>query len=333
MRNGRAPYNSLGKGTIHRFDDATLKAGAIYKVNGRNYLSAHIDYGTRAPIVDQIYISPRIQDKVAPDVKSERIFSGDFSYVWNYRRFRGTLTGFIVDISDATERFGFYDEQYNTYTNFVLSGVKRVNNGVELGMSYTITPSVTATFAGTYSKYRYKNNPMGTRSFENGLYADTTNMVYLKNYYAGSVPQTVMNLGIDWAAPNQWFFNVNGTWQGDAYVNLSPAYHEALPGLWDSLDAPTPETLRDKIAELSKQDKLKDAFSLNVSIGKLVYLNRKVSLNFNLNVSNVLNNKNVVTYAYQQGRLDTNTYIRDKYPNRYSYAQGVRVFFNVGVKF
>ena len=84
---------------------------------------------------------------------------------------------------------------------------------------------------------------------------------------------------------------------------------------------------------MSAQDKLKNAFSLNISIGKLLYINRKVSMNFNLNINNVLNNKDICTYAYQQGRLDTSNYIRDKYPNKYTYAQGVKVFFNVGVRF
>ena len=42
------------------------------------------------------------------------------------------------------------------------------------------------------------------------------------------------------------------------------------------------------IKELSTQDKLKNAFVLNLSIGKVVYL-KKVSLNFNLNVNNILN--------------------------------------------
>ena len=68
-------------------------------------------------------------------------------------------------------------------------------------------------------------------------------------------------------------------------------------------------------------------------MGKLIYINRKVSLNLNLNVNNVLNNRDIVTNAYQQGRLDTKNYIRDKYPNKYQYAQGVKVFFNVGVRF
>lgn len=331
MRNGRAPLNSLGKGDTHRFDEGAVKAGATYKINGRNYIQAHAEYGSRAPLIDQIYVSPRIEDYVAPGVQSERVLSGDIGYIWNFRRFRGSVTAYYNQIDDATERFGFYDEQYQTYTNFVLSGVKRVNKGVELGMEFKITPSVTASFAGTYARYQYKNNPMGTRSFENGLYADTTNVVYLKNFYAGSVPQTVFNIGIDWAAPKQWFFGINGTWQGDAYVNLSPAYHEALPELWKLY--PDEAILSAKIRELAAQEKLNDAFSLNVSIGKLIYINRKVSLNVNLNINNVLNNCDVVTYAYQQGRLDTSNYIRDKYPNRYTYAQGIKAFLNVGVRF
>ena len=47
----------------------------------------------------------------------------------------------------------------------------------------------------------------------------------------------------------------------------------------------------------------------------------------------MLNNRDVVTYAYQQGRVDTKTYNRSQYPNRYQYAQGIRAFLNVGVRF
>jgi hypothetical protein len=333
MRNGRAPQNSLGKSQVLSFDNASVKAGATYKLNGRNYFSAHIMYGTRAPLADQVFVAPRVKNTVVDGVESERDFTMDATYGWNYRRFRGAITAFYTDMSNVIERTGFYDDRYNTYAIYALQGVRKVNKGVELGMSYKITPSLTATFAGTYARYQYKNNPKGTRSFENGLYADTTQTVYLKNYYAGSTPQVVGNLGLDWAAPKNWFFGINGTWQGDAYVNLSPAYHEELPDLWKSIPNCTEELLAAKIKELSAQDKLKDAFSLNISIGKLVYINRKVSMNFNLNLNNVLNNKNVVTYAYQQGRLDTSDYDRNAYPNRYTYAQGIKLFLNAGIRF
>lgn len=333
MRNGRAPLNSLGNSSTSQFDNAGVKAGATYKLDGRNFFTAHISYGTRAPLADQAFIAPRVKNTLVSDLRSERDFSADISYGWAYRRFRGALTAYYVNLDNVTERTGFYDDRYSTYTIYALTGVRKVSKGIELGMSFKITPSLTATFAGTYAKYQYKNNPQGTRSFENGLYADTTQTVYLKNFYVGSTPQTVCNLGLDWAAPGNWFFNVNGTWMGDAYVSLSPAYHEALPELWKNIENCTPEKLQAKIEELSTQDKLKNAFSLNVSVGKLIYINRKVSLNLNLNVNNVLNNRDIVTNAYQQGRLDTKNYIRDKYPNKYQYAQGVKVFFNVGVRF
>ena len=72
------------------------------------------------------------------------------------------------------------------------------------------------------------------------------------------------------------------------------------------------------------------------SIGKLIYINRKLSLNINLNLNNITNNRDVVTYAYQQGRLRTsgdNAWDRNAYPTRYNYAQGFRMYLNVGIRF
>ncbi len=333
MRNGRAPQNSLGKSATSKFDNAMVKAGATYKLDGRNFFTLHAQYGTSAPLADHSFIAPRVKNTLVEGLESERDFSVDFSYSWSYRRFRGAISAYYTMMDNVTERTGFYDDRYSTYAIFALQGVRKVHKGVELGMAFKITPSLTATFAGTYARYQYKNNPNGTRSFENGLHPDTTQTVYLKNYYVGSTPQSVFNLGLDYAAPNNWYFGINGTWQGDAYVNLSPAYHEALPDLWKNIPDCTPEKLQAKIEELSVQDKLKNAFSLNLSIGKVIYINRSVTMNINLNVNNVLNNKDVCTYAYQQGRIDTKDYNRDKYPNKYSYAQGVRAFLNLGIRF
>lgn len=332
MRNGRAPHNSLGKSTMQRFDNAGVKLGATYKLDGRNYFNAHLDYGTRAPLFDNVFIAPRVKNATVANPENERDFAADLGYTWNYRRFRGSISAYYTEMANAVERNGFYDETYQTYVNYMLTDVKRVYKGIELGMAFKITPSVTASFAGTISRFQYKNNPKSTRSFENGMYPDSTQTVYLKNYYLGSVPQTQANLGIDWAAPGNWFFNVNGTFQGDAYVNLAPAFHEAIPELWKQYGNSEEELLA-KIEELSEQDKIKNAFTLNLSIGKLIYINRKVSLNINVNINNILNNRDVVTYAYQQGRLDTKNYDRSAYPNRLSYAQGIRAFVNVGVRF
>ena len=167
--------------------------------------------------------------------------------------------------------------------------------------------------------------------YENGMLPDTTTTVYLRNFYVGGTPQTAANIGIDWAAPKNWYFNVNATWAGDAYVNLSPVRHEAMPNLWEKY--PSYETLEGKMNELAVQDKLKDAFVLNASIGKVFYLNRKVSLNANININNILNNRNIQTYGYQQSRMDVTNYDVTKYPNKISYSQGIKIFANLGIRF
>lgn len=331
MRNGRSPYNSLGHGLEHRFDNGALKAGATYKIDGRNYLMGHAEYGTKAPNVYDSYVSPRVKDDAVKGLSSERIVSGDLTYGWNYRRFRGSLTGFATQINGATEKTVFYDDEYATNVNYIMTGVRRVYKGVELGMAFKVTPSITLSAAGTIASYRYKNNPEGTRNFDNGAYADTTQTVYLKNMVIGGTPQKAFNVGIDWAAPHSWFFNVNASWMRDAYVSLAPRYHEALPTLWQSFG--TEAELEAKIREISTQPRMNNAFVLNASIGKVVYINRKVSLNINLNLNNITNNRDIMTNAYQQGRLDTKNWDVNRYPYRLSYAQGFKAYLNVGVRF
>lgn len=330
MRNGRAPENSYGKGETHRFDNVAFKAGATYKLDGRNFFMINGAYETRAPLFEYAYISPRIKDDAISGLSNERIITGDISYMWNYRRFRGRITGFWTEMYDQTERTSFYDDQYSTFMNYVLKGVHKTYKGVEIGMAYKITPSLTATFAGTYSRYQYKNRPIGVRSYENGMMPDTAQVVYLKNFYVGGTPQTAANIGIDWAAPNNWYFGINASWMGDAYVNLSPIRHEALPKLWEKY--PDEALLQEKMEELATQEKLNDAFVLNASIGKSIYIN-KVALNINVNVDNILNNRKIQTYAYQQGRFDYTNYDINKYPSKYFYAQGIKVFVNLGIRF
>lgn len=331
MRNGRSPHNSYGKGEIHRFDNGMAKVGVTYKLDGRNSFTVHGSYGTMAPIFDQAYVSPRIKDDVITGLKSGRILSGDVSYSFNYRRVKGSITGFWTNMYDMTERTSFYDDQYSTFMNYVLTGVNRTYKGVEAGIAVKVLPSVTVSAAGTYSRYQYKNRPTGTRSYENGMADDVTQTVYLENYYVGGTPQQAYNLAIDWAAPHNWYFNVNGSWMADAYVSLSPIRHEAMPNLWTICSSE--EELNAKIDEITRQEKLNDAFVLNASIGKVVYLNRKLSLNFNLNVNNVLNNRKIQTGGYQQGRFDYTNYTTTKFPNKYYYAQGIKIYFNVGLKF
>lgn len=330
MRNGRAPENSYGTGKRHTFDNAAAKAGATYKINGRNYFAAHAAYGTRAPLADYAYVSPRIKDTAVGNLTSERYLSGDISYGWNYTSFRGSVTGFWTEMYDGIQKTSFFDDQYGTFMNYVMSGIHTSYKGVEIGMAYKITPSVTVSAAGTFSRYQYKNRPMGVRSYENGAADDIAGILYLKNYYVGGTPQQAYNLGIDYNAPKMWFFNLNASWLGDSYVDLSPIRHEEMPELWTVCNSQS--EIDAKVKEITNQEKLKNAFVVNFSAGKVIYT-KWGSLNFNLSVNNLLNNRNIQTGGYQQGRFDYTNYSTAKFPNKIYYAQGIRIFFNAGIRF
>lgn len=329
MQNGRAPENSLGAGQRHNFDNAAVKAGATYKLDGRNYFTAHAAYGTRAPMADYAYISPRTKDLAVTGLKSERYISADISYTWNYNRFRGSITGYFTEMWDGIKRSGFYDYQLNTFMNYSMSGMQTEYKGVELGLEYKILSNLSVKAAGTFARYQYKNNPLGVRSYENGSEADVTRRVYLKNYHIGGTPQQAYSIGFSYNV-SRWFFELNGNWFGDNYIDLSPARHEEMPGLWKFCK--TEEEYIARRDEITRQDKLKNAFVVNFSVGKVIYT-KFGSLNFNVSINNLLNNTNIQTGGYQEGKFDYTNYDVNKFPNKIYYSQGIRVFVNAGIRF
>lgn len=340
MRNGRSPENSYGKGKKHEFVNAAIKAGATYKLDGRNLFTAHVYYGTRPPLPNNAYISPRTKDDVIIDLKSEAIWSGDLSYVWNYRRFKGSITGFYTDQRNATERTGFYDDQYQTFMNYTLTGVHKVYKGLELGMSFKITPSLTLSGAANFARYRYKNRPTGTRSYENGSQEDITTTVYLKNFYVDQTPQEAYTMALNWAAPRNWYFEISGTFMDKSYIQIAPNRHEVIPSLY--VIASSEQELIQMAQNVATQEKFKSAFTLDASIGHSISIKRRYNINININLSNILNNTNIATGGYQQGRqpfnsktgeFDYATFASGKFPNKYYYAQGFKLFLNLGLRF
>ena len=329
MMNGRAPLNSYGRGQRHTFDNAALKAGATYKANGRNYITAHASYGTRAPLINDAYINSRIKDTATPGLASERFLSADLSYTWNYPRFRGSVTGFWTELWNGMQSRFFYDYDLSTMMAYSMSGIHTSYKGLELGLEYKIYTGLSVSATALVSQYLYKNNPTGTRSANNGAMEDVTRTTYLKNYHVGGTPQQIYSLAINYNI-SQWFFELNGTYFADGYVDLAPTRHEEMPGLWRLVTSEEEYIAKQK--EIAHQDKLKNAFVMNLSIGKVLYT-KFGSVNFNLALNNLLNNRKIQTGGFQESKFDYTDYTTTKFPNRYWYAQGIYVSFNVGIRF
>ena len=86
------------------------------------------------------------------------------------------------------------------------------------------------------------------------------------------------------------------------------------------------------IEEITHQQKLPSAFTLDASIGKSWRFG-DYFLNLNFSVSNILDNQDVITTGFEQMRFDFETKNVSKFPPKYFYSYGRNFFLNIGFRF
>ncbi|MFR9166964.1 MAG: carboxypeptidase-like regulatory domain-containing protein [Dysgonomonas sp.] len=330
MRNGRNPMDSYGKGKIHNFTDPMIKAGLTYKLDGRNFFVGNVSYGTQAPRSYDAYISPRVKDAEVPYLQSERIFSVDVSYIFSYPRVRGRISAFQTNFYDQTKSTSYFHDVYGTYLHHIMSNVNTIHRGFELGVTWEPVQNLSFSFGGTLSDNHYTNRPDGTMSYENNLAPDIHEKVYIKDFYVGGSPQYAGTFGIHYFY-DYWFFDAN--LNGFAHSYLDPTPIRRTKSTFDTFWADSNKDYWANYDDLIKQTKLKGGLTLDLSVGKMLFLRNGQSLNFNLNVKNVLNNENIQQWGYEQGRIDKQNFEVGKFPAKITYMQGISCFFNVGYRF
>ena len=179
-------------------------------------------------------------------------------------------------------------------------------------------------------QYIYADRPIATITQDNNSAVLATRTVYIKNYLVDGTPQKAYSLGLRYNK-NFWFVNVNANYFMDRWSDFNPNRRTEIAVSKDPNGA-------DKILKGSAlwnsilaQEKLKDAYIINVNIGKSVKI-KKQFINFNLSVDNVTNNK-FVSSAQEQLRFDFEGKNVNKFPPRYFYAWGTNFLFNINYRF
>ena len=332
MRNGRAEAQgviSYGQGKVWYSADPSLKAGATYKIDGRNRLSLNVIAETRAPQIDNAYISQRIKDTAVP-MESEKVLSYDLNYTFTLPSIRGRISAFQTHSLDGVELNGYYDDINQTFVNHVLTKVNKIYQGVEIGLAYKLNSSFTLSFAGTIADYHYTKDAVGVLSFENGAKPDQWDTVRINNVKLSTGPQMAGSLKLSYFHPKMWFADLTVNYFDNNYLDISPLrFTKSNMALYTNSQI---------MSALGTQEKLKGGYMVDASVGKMIYLKNRNSLNFNLSVSNILNNTHMITGGYSQSRIPLNGTVIDmntlnKFPNKYYYAWGANLFFNVSYKF
>ncbi len=325
MKNGRYPDNSYGDSEKQSFFNYAVKAGATYKITGRHFISGNAMYMTSAPNFKNSYISPRVSDIAITNMTDRKILSGDISYIIRNPRLKGRATLYYTTITDDVEMNSYYHDVLRTYVNTTMTGVNKTHQGLEIGLEGKVTSSIS--LIGVFSKgdFRYNSRPTATTSVENGSIKDTAQTIYVKNFYVNGTPQTAGSIGLKWQGPKYWWVNINANYFDDIWIDFSPERRTvgAISGIYDNDEL---------IKQITKQERAPGQFTLDASVSKSWRI-KKYTILFNASMSNILDNKELVTSGYEQLRFDFEGKNIDKFPPKYYYGFGRTYFISLGLRF
>ncbi|MCD4792617.1 MAG: TonB-dependent receptor [Bacteroidales bacterium] len=328
MQNGKFPDNSAGDSEKLSFTNYGAKAGLTYKLSGMHFLHGDAAYFTKAPDFRNTFVSPRTRNQIIDGLTSETILSAQAGYVLQSSKVKATFDVFYTEFRDQAEVRSFYFDGYRSFVNFVMTGIDKTHQGMELGIEYTLLPGLSVYGVGNLGYYRWSSRPSFSIYVDNSA-ADIefeNETVYAEDFLVSGTPQTAFSVGIKYFAPKYWWIGINGNYLDDRYLSFS-----ALTRTIDAI-ANTDHSSQEFL-DLINQDKLPSSFTLNAFLGKSFRFDYKYFFNISLNVSNILDDKNIITGGYEQARIDKYFENLDKFPPKYYYYSGLQYYLNISFRF
>ena len=324
MKNGYNINNSFGDSKKYSFYNGGIKAGVTYKINGRNFIAVNSQAMTRPPSVYNSFVSPRTRNTVTANIQDDQVWTADASYILRTTFLKARVTAYQTMFWNQNEISSFYHDDLNTYVNYVMTGIDKVHQGIEIGLEMKATTNISFTGVAAIGSYRYTSNPLATVSYDNHMQPDITETVYSKNFMINGSPQTAGSLGVSYRNSKYWFFNANFNYFGDNYLDFNPERRTV-----SAMPYASPNDSR--IPSILNQIKVDDGFTLDASIGKS-WLIKKVYYNVNFSLSNILDNTSLITGGYEQMRFDFDTKNINKFPPKLYYGLGRTFFLNLSIR-
>ncbi|MFM1744753.1 MAG: hypothetical protein RLZZ630_690 [Bacteroidota bacterium] len=332
-RNGLFANSSEGDSKKEDFNTFGIKGGATYKLNGRNYFFLNGAYETRAPLFENVYVSPRTRNDAIPDLTTEKITSFEGGYLLRAPRVKIRTTLFYTQFNDGYNTISFWHEDYRTLVNYSLSNLDRRHIGLEFGADVNLGQGFSGIFAASIGEYYYTDRMIAEVTQDNSAQVLASNeTIYSKNFYVANGPQQAMTIGITYRSPKFWTVNLNANYFGNNYIDFNPA-RRTVAGVELLEEGPVRESIID-------QQKSDGQFTLDFfgtkswRMSDLVEgFRRNTFLVFNLGVSNLLNNQNLMLTGFEQLRFDYTDKNPNKFPPRYYYGFGRTYFASIIVRF
>ena len=209
-------------------------------------------------------------------------------------------------------------------------GIGRLDYGFEAVVRVRLTAACSLTAAVEAGSHTYAAHP------EVWLWTDASNELraegvrsYMSGLHPGGTASAAATAGVSRFGRRGWYFSADAAFVGGRYVE--PSFHYRTSRVANQA-SDSPETF----ALFAGQERLDDAFTIDVSFGKMWRL-RTGRLSATLTVRNLLDDRRTVYSAYESDRVrrlrsGAETFFRP-FATSYLYAYGRSLTATVSYKF
>ncbi len=361
-QNGRYPLNSYGVSDKLTFDDFGVKAGAIFKLNGQNFIKLNTAYQTVAPTTDALFLDGRNSNYYVKALDSSKRFGADLGYIYRSSKFKGQATFFyneLRDLNDANFYYGQTGFNFGDLTNNLdlegdsqgffeeqVIGIHQRHMGVEIGAEYNITSALKVITAANIAEYVYTDDAnlyLSTDDAPTGFIE--LGKTHIENYKVGGSPQQAYSLGAEYYK-NGWRLGATVNYLSQNYIDISYLRRtDTFAGTVDSNSDQDSDGIYDaydsEIArQLLKQEEFDGQFMVNLNFGKSIRLPGGKRVSTSLMINNLLNNRDWKTGGFEDSRVSNYADLLEEsqltYPvfgNKYFIDRGRTFFLNLSYIF
>ncbi len=318
-RNGVFPQNSYGASIPNYFNNYQIKMGVTYKQNGRNYFYFRTAFSTKPPLVNDLYISPRISSLIQADMVNEFTFMNELGYVLNAPSLKITANAYWIRTYHAMDVMSFYHDGYQNLVNYALSNIGTKMMGLELSMAYTMHGGLTFSAAMNAGKYIYQRRPNYSVMADNESHISEKGVLYIDQFPITGLPQLALYSGLAYRSNGNLFLNLSSSFMANQWLSFNPIRrtYDAAQNLPANIDAQL----------ITQPSALPNALIVDFSAGYSCKIKKfrdgsGYYLQLFLGVNNVLN-QSIITGGFEQLRFDTPGGDINKFPNKYYYSPGI----------
>ena len=327
--------NSFGVSRHLKFSPYLFRLKASYLIADNHFIEGAIATEAKPCNEEDLFLQSQYNNRTVTAPTMRSTYNGEVRYTFQTPHFAIAATLFLSAELNNTQARHLYDDLSGEYADIVNSRINTLRYGLEVEANYRFADHFRATTAISLGRYKYATNSLIT------IYTDTTNRLladhiesHTKGLSLGNTPQIAITAGISYYNKG-WWATINANYAGLRYIEPSAVMRtDRVLAM-----AVSPEQLN----ALTMQERLRDAFTIDLSLSKSLYLNRlskkiysttaaprfedkypRSRLIFRIGIRNLLDSTDIVYSAYESSRLQrhkiADEYIYNRQASRYMYG-------------